>query len=81
MGYKRRLRSNLEMQRLREKIKIEPGDAVATGEDEGEGYGKRHQQRRWNEDDRILGSRSREVERKFSKTRSVGHSIPLPLVH
>ncbi|RXH71872.1 hypothetical protein DVH24_025373 [Malus domestica] len=53
-GYGRRLRSNLEMQRLREKIKIEPGDAAATGKDEEEGYGKRQQQaekmerRRWN---------------------------------
>ncbi|TQD78207.1 hypothetical protein C1H46_036233 [Malus baccata] len=39
-GYGRRSRSNLEMQRLWEKINIEPGDAVATGENEEEGYGK-----------------------------------------
>ncbi|RXI05112.1 hypothetical protein DVH24_006369 [Malus domestica] len=49
--YGRRSRSNLEIQRLREKIKIEPGDAAAAGEDEEEG-GKR--QRRWNEDDRTF---------------------------
>ncbi|KAM1272149.1 hypothetical protein ACFX2J_032879 [Malus domestica] len=34
-------KTNLEMQRLREKIEIEPGDAAATGEDEEEDYGKR----------------------------------------
>ncbi|KAB2614483.1 hypothetical protein D8674_037537 [Pyrus ussuriensis x Pyrus communis] len=52
------------MQRLREKIKIEPGDAAATGEDEEEGYGKRQRrQRRWNEEDRILGRTKHGMER------------------
>ncbi|KAB2602620.1 hypothetical protein D8674_003625 [Pyrus ussuriensis x Pyrus communis] len=61
------------MQRLREKIKIEPGDAAAMGEDKEEGYGKRQRQRRWNEDDRILGfGRWNE---NLATTRSVGQRL------
>ncbi|KAB2611545.1 S ribonuclease [Pyrus ussuriensis x Pyrus communis] len=38
------------MQQLREKIKIGPGDAAATGEDEEEGYGKSQRHGvRWNQ--------------------------------
>ncbi|TQE05249.1 hypothetical protein C1H46_009106 [Malus baccata] len=57
-GYGRRSRSNLEMQLVWEKIEIEPGDAAAMGEDEGEGYWKR----KW-----VCGGGSVEVKEDAAK--------------